>query len=231
MKEIDTEARDRYFKEISIHLRKAGFDPQPQEDGLLSIERDGSHLCRLTSDSGAQYRAEDVDQDGGHAAFAHVTEIAATTAEYMHLMDRAPQLRATGLNGDYRILADFGNAVLAGHPTEYGVQFITWKWSYDRTGVGQGHYYEQNYAGAKQDFAVRAGLIPQTMIFSSKQLDDLYRCCQRTRELDDTLTYEGEQRIIEAQEHIETLAPGVQERVAAPELQRQEQQSQTQSMY
>ena len=69
------------------------------------------------------------------------------------------------------------------------------------------------------------------MIFSSEQLDDLYRCCQKTRELDDTLTYESEQRIIKAQDQIEALAPGVQERVAALELQRQEQQSQIQTMY
>ena len=41
------------------------------------------------------------------------------------------------------------------------------------------------------------------------------------RELDDTLTYQGEQQIIKAQEHIEAISPDVQERVAAMEMKQQ----------
>ena len=53
-----------------------------------------------------------------------------TAVSYTHLdvYKRQPQLKATDLTGDYRILADFGDAVLAGHPTERGVQFVTWEW-------------------------------------------------------------------------------------------------------
>ena len=39
----------------------------------------------------------------------------------MTAMETAPRLKATDLTGDYRILADFADAVLAGHPTERGV--------------------------------------------------------------------------------------------------------------
>ncbi len=42
-------------------------------------------------------------------------------------MEAAPKLTASGLTGDYRLLADFNDVVLAGHPTQYGVQFITWE--------------------------------------------------------------------------------------------------------
>ena len=45
-------------------------------------------------------------------------------------METAPQLKASGLDGDYRILADFGGTVLAGTPSKYGVQFVTWDWDY-----------------------------------------------------------------------------------------------------
>ena len=31
------------------------------------------------------------------------------------------------------ILADFGGTVLAGNPSKYSVQFVTWDWNYDRT--------------------------------------------------------------------------------------------------
>lgn len=77
--------------------------------------------------------------------------------------------------------------VLAGHPTAQGAQFVTWEWDYEHTGMWQGHYYGNNYAGAKQDFAVLSGLIPKTHIFERSKLDELFLCCQRTRELDDFL--------------------------------------------
>ena len=146
----------------------------------------------------------------------------------MRLMEAAPHLVATGLEGDYRLLADFGGAVLAGHPTTHGTEFVTWEWDYPHAGMWQGHYYGGNYAGAKRDFAVRAGLIPREMMFSEEQLVDLCRCCaQALASPDSTFTYDDEQRIGGIQEQIERLCPGVMERVAAQEL---SQQNQTQTM-
>ena len=72
-------------------------------------------------------------------------QFAAKTLEYMTAMEATPQLKASGLDGDYRILADFGGTVLAGTPSKYGVQFVTWDWDYDRTGVSHGHYFMEKY--------------------------------------------------------------------------------------
>ena len=78
-------------------------------------------------------------------ALYRVEDIAAKTLEYMTAMESAPRLKASGLDGDYRILADFGGTVLAGTPSKYGVQFVTWDWDYDRTGVSHGHYFMEKY--------------------------------------------------------------------------------------
>ena len=217
--EISEEARDRFYKEVGIHLAREGISVLEQRDGLLPLEWCGAPLCRITAGGGAQFRREDLEREDAAEAFCRVTEIAHTTAEYMRLMESSPPLRAKDLDGDYRVLADFNDTVLAGHPTSRGVEFVTWEWDYEHTGMWQGHYYGNNYPGAKQDFAFRAGLIPESMLFEQSELDELYRCCQRTRELDETLSYQDEQRIIKAQERIELLAPGVQERVAAMEPQ------------
>ena len=128
MKEISAEERSRYYKEVFIRLREAGFEPRSQEDGLLPVDWQGSGLCRLTAGGGAQFREEYLDRDGARAAFDRATDIAATTTEYMRLMETAPPLKATGLDGSYRMLADFGGAVLAGHPTKRGMEFVTWEW-------------------------------------------------------------------------------------------------------
>lgn len=137
----------------------------------------GAPLCRITGKGSVFYRREDADTPQAEDALYRVEDIAAKTLEYMAAMETAPQLKASGLDGDYRILADFGATVLAGTPSKYGVQFVTWDWDYDRTGVVHGHYFMENYDAAKQDFATRSGLIPKEQLFSPEQLTEIFRCC------------------------------------------------------
>ncbi len=61
-------------------------------------------------------------------------------------------------------------ARLRRHPTEYGVQFVTWDRTHNQTSLQQGHYFGPgcgagDYTAAKQDFAVRSGLIPAGGLF------------------------------------------------------------------
>lgn len=101
-------------------------------------------------------------------------------SEYQNLMEQAPQIRASGLEGDYRVLAEFNNVVLAGHRTRFGMEFVTWEWVQNHTALWQGHYYGDSYATAKQDFATCSGLFPEERVFSDKQLTELYRCIHET---------------------------------------------------
>ena len=54
--------------------------------------------------------------------------------EYQKLMEQAPQIKASGLTGDYRALAEFNNVVLAGHRTRFGMEFVTWEWVQNQIG-------------------------------------------------------------------------------------------------
>ena len=91
------------------------------------------------------------------------------TAQLRYLEETATLLKVGGLTGDYRVLADFGSAVLAGHPTERGVQFVTWEWDFDREGVHHGHYFQDDYDAAKRDFTVRSGLVQKDALFSLRR--------------------------------------------------------------
>ena len=112
--------------------------------------------------------------------------------EYQELMEQAPQIRASGLEGDYRTLAEFNNVVLAGHQTRFGIEFVTWEWVQNHTTLWQGHYYGDDYDAAKQDFTTRSGLLPQERIFSDQQLTELYRCIHETLESGYPITLERE---------------------------------------
>ena len=118
---------------------------------------------------------------------------------------------------ELNLLADFNGAVLAAHPTRLGVQFVTWDWSFDRTGLNQGNYFQENYAGAKQDFAIRAGLISKQQIFNQEQLIEIYRCCSDTLDAGFDLTAEQEKCIRGVQEQIAIAAPDALERIREQE--------------
>ena len=192
----------RYLEETATRLRQNGFTVEPIEDHHLPVYREKGHLCRVSGTGSVSYRHARVDALGAQDAWQAVIDTAKMTSEYMAILEYAPQLKATDLTGDYRILADFGNAVLAGHPTERGVQFVTWEWDFDRKGVHQGHYFQDNYEAAKRDFTVRSGLVQKGALFEPEQLAEIYRALAFVREQDESLSFGRDQELKELMEQV-----------------------------
>lgn len=222
--------REQFFRELCTVLGREGFTAQPEQDDLLPVEWDGLPLCRITEGGGVRYWQEDVATAEREQACERVTDLACTVREYMTLLGQAPPLQAQSLTGDYRLLADFNGTVLAAHPTRLGVQFVTWDWSCDRTGLNQGRYFQENYAGAKQDFAIRAGLIPKQQIFNQEQLIEIYRCCSDTLDAGFDLTADQEKCIRSIQEQITVAAPDALERMREQEQHSMDSKSQELTM-
>ena len=207
-----------YLTEVCRRLHRAGFNVEPLGEHQLSIQWNGSPLCRITEKGSVFYRREDTDGVEAENALLRIEDIATQTLEYMTAMESAPQLRASGLDGNYRILADFGGTVLAGTPSKYGVQFVTWDWDYDRTGVVHGHYFMENYDAAKQDFATLSGLIQKEQLFSPEQLTEIFRCCADSVDEDFfELTDTQEEMIRSVQQQIEECVPDLDERIRQQE--------------
>ncbi|MDE7262903.1 MAG: hypothetical protein K2N78_12710 [Oscillospiraceae bacterium] len=185
MHERNAEQKNSYFRELTRNLEVEWFDVLPEQDGLLPVELDGQPLCRILDSGGVRYWEKDIADEGRREALERVTDIAKITDEYMSQMDKAPKLKVGSLEGDYRLLAEFNGTVLAGHLTKYGVQFITWDRSADGTSLNQGNYYAPEYAAgsylaAKQNFAVRSGLVDKNQLFTPEQLAEVYRCIHET---------------------------------------------------
>ena len=88
------------------------------------------------------------------------------------LMAQAPQIKASGLEGDYRALAEFNDVILAGHQTRFGMEFVTWEWVQNHTALWQGHY-TNSYDAAKRDFVTRSELLPPEQLFTAQQLAEV----------------------------------------------------------
>ena len=122
------------------------------------------------------------------------------------------------INAKDKVLADFNGTVLAGVQSKHGVHFVTWDWAYGHTGVCHGHYFMENYAGAKQDFAIRSGLIQKERLFTPEQMTEIYRCCADS--VDGNffeLTGEQEKMIRSVQQQIEECVPDLDERIRQQE--------------
>ena len=174
MNDHSKDSQTRYLREAAIVLAKEGFQLDEVHTDRLCILLDGAPLCEVTESGGIAYRNKDIDEPERIAAKDKVYEIVRTTAEYMRQMETAPALKADGLENGYKVLADFNGTVLAGVQSKYGVHFVTWDWAYGRAGVCHGHYFMENYAGAKQDFAIRSGLIQKEQLFTPEQMTEIY---------------------------------------------------------
>lgn len=207
MNDQNETAQLRFLEETAIRLQQNGFTVEPIKDHHLPVCWEKGHLCRVSGRGSVLYRQECVDVPGAQDALRAVIDTAKMTSEYMAILETAPRLKASGLHGDYRVLADFGGAVLAGHPTERGVQFVTWEWDFDREGVHHGHYFQDDYDAAKRDFTVRGGLVQKDALFEPEQLAQIYHALSFVREQDESLSFGRDRELAELMEQVSGLLP------------------------
>lgn len=201
-----------YFMELGHVLEHAGFTTCPQEADSIPVEFQGQRLCRINDQGTVFYRQEDVNLPEREQACAKVTDMARTVLEYMNHLEHAPTIQAMGLSEPYQALAEFNGTVLAGRLTSSGAKFVTWDWDFNHTGLNHGHYYEGNYVGAKRDFAIRSGLIPDERQFTTEQLVEIYQQSAYIR-FSCSLPEEQERTIDAIQQRIQELVPDCEERV------------------
>lgn len=214
--------KSRYFQELTLNLRHEGFTVRPEEEDLLPVELNDQRLCQVTGTGEVRYRKEDVAGGIRNEALDKVIDTAKAVAEYMRQLETAPLLTASGLTGDYRLLAEFNDIVLAGHPSKYGVQFVTWERVQNRTALYQGNYYGpgvgvDSYAAAKRDFAARSGLVPRGALFTPEQLTEIYRSIYETLDSGCPITEQRQKCLESAAEQIRDAVPALEARAAQSE--------------
>ena len=207
MCEENTSQKERFLQEVEQKLLRKELDTRLLEDGLIRVKWNGQPLCSVDRDGIVRFRPADITGSEVDRKLRTVTQVAAQVKEYMQIFDRAPALKAVGLDDTYKVLADFGDAVLAGQLGKKGAKFVSWEWDFDRQGVHSGHYFMENYEAAKQDFAVRAGLVESQRLFSDEQLAVIRNACAFALEDDATLSYAEEKQLHSVQEQIDFILP------------------------
>ena len=168
---------NKYFAELARRLRAAGITAGHPVKNRLTVLLNNQPVLSVSAGSDVFLLPAGSNQPEAGELYHKVAQTADEVYAYVEAVQTAPLLHASGLSEKFHLLADFGGAVLAGRELEngWGYQFVTWIWDHDRTGVSHGHYYEEDFQGAKQDFAVRSGLISKAQLFSPEELTQLYR--------------------------------------------------------
>ena len=213
--------KGQYFKELSRRLREEQIESAVAGGDRLEVSLGGQPVLSVSPNSEVFLLPAGSSSEEANDLYHRVAATADEVYEYVEAVINAPILRAADLHEEFRLLADCGGAVLAGREREQGYQFVTWVWDFDRLGVSHGHYYEGNYQRAKQDFAVRAGLISRAQLFTPEQLTELYRATDYYLETGPEPEEPQLKAIQEARRKIEYVVPDLQTRLEQTQAQEQ----------
>ena len=207
MSEENAPQKERYLREVEQKLLRKELDARLLEDGLIHVRWNEKPLCSVDRDGIVRFRPADITGPEVDKRLRTVIQAAGQVKEYMRIFERAPALKAAGLEDSYKVLADFSDAVLAGQLGKKGARFVTWEWDWDYKGVHHGHYFQNGCEEAKHDFVRRSGLLPKEALFEPEQLDEIHRALAFVCEQDEGLSIGREKEIKTIMEQIKCLLP------------------------
>lgn len=194
-----------FNKEIAKILRENGYTVS-ESSGYISVFSDGKEAAKIFGNG--MISAPDNTSDD---AYFEIKKIAGTVSEYCAAYEKAAPLKAEGLSGNYRCLAEFNGTVLAAkYNAEYGFEFVTWDRTFDGKAVCQGKYFE-DYAAAKENFATRSGLIDKDKLFTTEELERIGKCVDFTMRHNGDLNFDDCECLKKLNEKISESLPEQQQ--------------------
>lgn len=106
----------------------------------------------------------------------------------------------------YAKFYEAGNAVLGGVILENDqIQYATWEIDHQSKTIRLGHYFVDDFAAAKEDFAIRAGLIDSQKLFQRPDMKAVYAACVYLLVSNDSLSLSQKQRLSNIIDRIEAI--------------------------
>ena len=121
MSEENTPQKERFLREVEQKLLRRELDARLLEDGLIHVKWNGQLLCSVDRDGIVRFRPADITGSEVDRKLRTVTQVAAQVKEYMQIFDRAPALKAVGLDDTNT----WGLGGEAATPPPRGFRFIT----------------------------------------------------------------------------------------------------------
>ena len=86
---------------------------------------------------------------------------------------------------------------------------------HEKVSLYHGHYFNHDYAAAKQEFCTRSGLMDPDRVFSNEQLAEVYRCVRETLENAYPISQERQRLLETVEEQIRDTIPDLAGRLTS----------------
>jgi hypothetical protein len=196
---------------LKIELARLGFrDARYDADrGFLIVDPADERMPRIYDTGDIHYGSE-----YGNLVRDEIEPAVKRVFEQVSAWERARAAPFEDLS-NYRILNEYNNVVLAARDDSalgygHGLHFTTWEYSYEREGFLYGHY-TTDYDEAKEDFAVRCGLIDRNKLFNETEMKLIRQGLVHLGANFPDLTLEQNTLLGKVVEKIEMIVPEIQE--------------------
>jgi hypothetical protein len=152
------------LKEFIRRLTAEGYEPDLDETGAGTV-RDWEQSISIMDDGEIRYKLE-------HSAFAYrVRDIRDEVEEYMTAFMSAAsgveRFRRGGKTDTRTLMLYNGHELAVRQHSGGSIEFVTWIHARGHRDIG--HYFD-SYAAAKEDYALRCGLIDRRKLFTETEL-------------------------------------------------------------
>lgn len=182
----------------------------------ICVTQNGNDLCDINCNTNTISYTNKHDRSKVGMILALIGNLQEQEENYMN----APDLNINKLK-KYKLLSEYNNVILAAckvsgmNPTMQkvdSIQYVTWERDSADNGVQTGHYFDENYAAAKEDFAKRSGLVSKDKLFSETELIALYDGLVKLDALDAD-TGETARKLQDIKSKIINIIPGIEEKI------------------
>ena len=184
-----------YQEELKRRLKEQGFGAvYDEQTEMLKFYHNGIFLGEQ-SKSGALHYDGDIYklQNCGYLT-KEISALATEINQCITLYEKGEPMKPDAVS-NYRKFLEHGDTVLAGaYDKERGFKFATWNQNADGTYLVYGHYMD-SYEKAKEDFAIRAGLIDKNKVFTADQAELIFKSVNYARDECEDITYEQDQEM------------------------------------
>ena len=166
-------------------------------DEPLEIYRDRRYICSFCPDGTiySEKNSEDL------TAIQEFWEKHYTNYVWCEYLPKMPYEGARSYAKFYEV----ANAVLAGVVLDNDqIQYATWEVDRQTKTIRNGRFFVEDFTAAKEDFAVRAGLIDNQKLFQRSDMKAVYAACMYLLVSNDSLSLSQKRRLSNIIERIET---------------------------
>ena len=184
-----------YQEELKRRLKEEGYGALYDEQTETLKFYHNSIFLGEQSKSGALHYDEDIYklQNCGYLT-KEISTLAAEINQCVTLYEKGEPMKPDAVS-NYRKFLEHGDTVLAGaYDKERGFKFATWNQNADGTYLVYGHYMD-SYEKAKEDFAIRAGLVNKNKVFNQEQAELIFKSVNYTRDNCEYVTYEQDKEM------------------------------------